>query len=116
LSSIAVWQICRLLTLQNATHIDAGQTVDVRDTSPIAHQPPDLCELSPIENRGNFVACSQINELVALAEQKRVRVDKKRTGRLVRKTCKGRIDFALGCYIHDRNLLSDGASCRFQCF
>src|SRR5262249_37099531 len=76
------WQIGRLLSVENPTGIDARQTVHIRNTAAIAHQPAGLGELAAIENHGYRIALRQSDQLIALAEEKCICVDKKPSGLL----------------------------------
>ena len=72
-------QVGRLLALENAAGIDAGQTVQVRNTGSVAHQAAGRRERAKLEDRGHRVADRQCGELFAPVNKESIGADHERT-------------------------------------
>src|SRR5207248_1436268 len=114
---LGLWQIGRLLALENSPNIDAYHPIQVRQAVAVCYETASPSEVGQIVDRGYSMACCERGETVAPAEEKGIGGTEKRTDSRLRYTCKrdikrfcenAGIDITKKAIWRDRTLLLGG--------
>ena len=109
------WEIGRLVAFDNAPGKDASLVVQIADAAAIAHQTPGQHELTECVDRGQRMAGRQRRELFRAPVVKVTgSANQDRINALLRKTCKGRVEIAIGSRISNNELQAQRARRRLQ--
>ncbi len=104
-------QIGWFLAFENAPGIDAKLVVPIAEAAAIAHQAAGQRELTEWEDRGQRMPGRQRRELFRAPVVEGADADQDRTNTLLRKSCEGRFEIAIGSGIHNNELQAQRA-CR----
>jgi hypothetical protein len=102
-------QVGGFLAPQNATHIDAGQAMRVREIRPVAQQTSGLGQLTPIIDRRNPETCCDLRQPTARVEKERIGSDEQRADALLPEARERRIELALAPGMGDVRFLAERA-------
>jgi hypothetical protein len=108
-------QFRRPVAVENAPGINAELVVPMAKAAAIAHQAASQDVLAECEHRGQRVPGRQCGELFRAPGQQGTGADQDRTDALLRKSCEGRFEVAIGAGIHDDELQAQ-RGCRRQQF
>jgi putative ABC transport system substrate-binding protein len=96
------------LTLEHAAGVDADLAIPVRPACSVAHQRAGFDRLAPRIARRHPIVRGQRGELGTTIEEELAGKDKECVGPLLRKACKGCLEFAIGAGEKDFDLQSNG--------
>ena len=102
-------QVLRSLALEDATGVDADQTLVVGNASSVAHQATGRRKFPILEDRGHRVANGQRGEPFALANEESIGADHERAYSQLGQGCEDGIEFALSACMQDLNSHSETA-------
>src|SRR5262249_29106492 len=89
------------LAFENASGIDASLVVRIAEAGTVAHQAASQGILTVWEDRGQRVAGRQRRELFYALPVEGTVADQDRTNALLRESCEGRFEIAIGPGIHN---------------
>src|SRR6516162_7848472 len=108
------WEVGGLVAFENAPSIDASLVARIAVAAAIAHHTPGQGVLSVREDRGQPMVNRQRRELFRALAVQATLADQDRTNALLRKSCKGRFEIALGSGIHNNELQAQRAPGRLR--
>ena len=97
-------QIGRIGALENATDVDADQTMRIRKTAPVAHQPAGHDKLSKGKTSGNRMADRECGKLLAPINEEYIGANHERTCPQLGQACEGGVEVAFGARMQNMEL------------
>jgi len=97
------------VALENAPSIDASLAVPIADAAAIAYQAAGHSVLTIWEHRGQRMADRQRRDLFRVSVEEGTGANQDRANALLRKSCEGQFEIAIGGGIHDNELRAQRA-------
>src|SRR5262249_3516248 len=104
----------RFIALEDTAGIVAGQSVNVRNGRPIAHQTSGHSELAPVVNRRHRVVERQCGELFGPTSEKWIAANHEPACSQLDQFCEDAIEFTFGASIQNMEVQSEGTSSCLQ--
>src|SRR5262245_48072193 len=98
------WQVSWLFALENLPDIETPHAKGVYLVSAVTHQAAIQDVLTRLVDGRHLVACSQGQQLIAIAVKKLTRTNNNRTCLTFDKSREGRLEIAIAAHFHDSDL------------